>query len=190
MVTQNRNNRAEKSRSDAMDCKRLTSSAGGHIRKKPGKMAVLWESRRRRTKAYLRLRQTLRRRRSQAHRGTMSYRLCDALSHTECNPVPDKFLLLFLPIRPYRKKHGGHDAAESLAGVCVSWGDESSACQSPPIGDVVRPPSLHISHEDEIRKSTPAPRLRRGDEEERTRRGRQPAMDTRGLRHGDHRPTR
>lgn len=94
MVTQNRNNRAEKSRFDAMDCKRLTSSAGGHIRKKPGKMAVLWESRRRRTKAYLRLRQTLRRRRSQAHRGTMSYRLCDALSHTECNPVPDKFLLL------------------------------------------------------------------------------------------------
>ena len=94
MVTQNRNNRAEKSRFDAMDCKRLTSSAGGHIREKPGKMAVLWESRRRRTKAYLRLRQTLRRRRSQAHRGTMSYRLCDTLSHTECNPVPDKFLLL------------------------------------------------------------------------------------------------
>ena len=24
----------------------------------------------------------------------MSYRLCDALSHTYCNPVPDKFLLL------------------------------------------------------------------------------------------------
>lgn len=47
-----------------------------------------------------------------------------------------------------------------------------------------RPPSLHISHEDEIRKSAPVPCLRRGDEEERTRRGRQPAMETRGLRHG------
>ena len=75
MVTQNRNNDAEKALLYAADCKRLTCAGRGQHVWNPAKTAILWETRRRRTKAYLRLRQTLRRRRSQHHGGTTRYRL-------------------------------------------------------------------------------------------------------------------
>lgn len=177
MVTQNRNNRAEKSRFGAMDCKRLTSSAGGYIREKPGKMAVLWESRRRRTKAYLRLRQTLRRRRSQAHRGTMSYRLCDTLSHTECNPVPDKFLLLV-----YRSGRIG----KSMVVMMRQSPLRGYVCRGVINRRLANPRLSGMSCA--RRRCIYRMRTRLG--KARRRRGRQPAMETRGLRHGGHRPAR